>query len=48
MDKYGVRGIPTLLVMGKDGVTAVNKTARGDVMSKGLACIKEWREQAKQ
>ena len=42
MDKYGLRGIPALIILGKDGETLVSKDGRGDVMGKGLACIKEW------
>ena len=41
MDKYGLRGIPSLIVLGKDGETAVSKDGRAGV-TQGFSCIKEW------
>ena len=43
MEKYGIRGIPTLVLLGKDGETAVSTTARGDI-GKGLAAMNDWME----
>jgi len=40
--KYGVRGIPTLVIVDKDGKT-ISKTARGDVVSKGAAALDGWK-----
>jgi len=40
--KYGVRGIPTLVIVDKDGKT-ISKTARGDVVSKGAAAFDGWK-----
>ncbi len=39
--KYGVRGIPTLVIVDKDGNT-ISKNARGDVSSKGAAAFDQW------
>ncbi len=41
-DKYGVRGIPTLVIVDKDGNT-ITKNARGDVASKGAAAFDQWK-----
>jgi len=42
MANYGIKGIPTLIVLGKDGITAANDGARNDVMNEGVKCIKKW------
>lgn len=39
--KYGVRGIPTLVIVDKDGNT-ISKNARGDISSKGAAAFDQW------
>lgn len=40
--KYGVRGIPTLVIVDKDGKT-LSKNARGEVTSKGAAAFDGWK-----
>lgn len=40
-EKYGVRGIPTLVIVDKDGKT-ITKNGRGDVSSKGAAAFEKW------
>ena len=47
MDKYGLRGIPSLILLAKDGETALKKDCRGDVMGMqgiSLDCVPAWRE----
>lgn len=39
--KYSIRGIPTLIVVKKDG-TLVTENGRKDVESKGIQAAKEW------
>eukprot|EP00483_Globobulimina_turgida_P000795 UN00796 len=39
--KYGVQGIPTLIVIGSDGKT-IDAVARGTVSQKGKDAYKEW------
>ncbi len=38
MDKFGIRGIPTLVLLAKDGESAVSMKARGDI-SKGVGAL---------
>ncbi len=42
MDDFGITGIPTLVVLNKDGTTAATKEARGDVGSGPLEAMKKW------
>lgn len=39
--KYGVSGIPALILINKDG-TEANRNARSDVTYKGASCLDEW------
>lgn len=40
-NEYGVNGIPTLIILDKNGKT-ITKNGRGDVTSKGKEALKEW------
>ena len=46
MKEFDIGGIPTLVVMNKDGKTFASKEGRGDV-GEGPLCVKKWFEQAK-
>jgi len=39
--KYGISGIPSLIVVRQDG-TLITKDGRSDVHRKGAACFQEW------
>ena len=41
-NKYGIRGIPTLVIIDKDGKT-ITKNGRGEVASKGAAALDGWK-----
>ena len=43
MDKYGVQGIPTLIILDSNG-NVVDKGARGKVHQKKADSIKEWQK----
>ena len=45
MAEFGIKGIPTLVVLNKDG-TAATKTARADI-NKGVVCMKDWLDKVK-
>lgn len=40
-EKYGIQGIPALVVIKKDG-TIVTENGRGDVEKKGVNAFKDW------
>ncbi|MBP5673435.1 MAG: redoxin family protein [Victivallales bacterium] len=40
-NEYGVNGIPTLVILDKNGKT-ITRSGRGDVTSKGKDALKEW------
>jgi len=43
MDKFGLRGIPSLILVDKNE-NALKKDCRGDVMSAGLQAIAAWKK----
>ena len=42
MGDFGIGGIPTLVVLNKDGTTAASKDGRGDVGDGPVECMKKW------
>ena len=47
MQKYGIQGIPNLVVLAKDGTVIVDN-ARNDVTSQGPGVIEQWEEKSSQ
>ena len=45
-DKYGVKGIPALIILNSDG-SVLEQNGRGDVTSKGPSVINDWIAKAK-
>ncbi len=43
--KYGVSGIPSLIIINKAGQT-IRPNARGDVQTKGVAAFEAWKKAA--
>ncbi len=43
MDKFGINGIPTLVLLKNDGTTAASTSARGDI-GKGPSVMLSWIE----
>lgn len=41
MKEYGIKGIPNLLVLKRNGTTAI-LNARSDVEEEGAMCIEKW------